>query len=73
MNKKQRDCALHFTPLMDIMNTQDPKPFPFDVPSEHWEFVELAFMSTSVVAVFPLADQTFHVGERGAVVPAGII
>ena len=72
MNEKKWDRVLHFTPLMDIMNIQDPKPFHFDVPGEHWKFVKFPFMVTPVVAFFPLVDQTFHVGERGAIVPASI-
>ncbi len=72
MNEKKWDRVLHFTPLMDIMNIQDPKPFHFDVAGEHWKFVKFPFMVTPVVAFFPLVDQTFHVGERGAIVPASI-
>jgi hypothetical protein len=73
MNKKQRDRTLYFTPLMDIMDTQGPKPFHFNVTGEHWEFVKFALVGTPVVAVFPLVDQASHVRERDAVVPAGIV
>ena len=73
MDKKQWDRALHFTPLMDIMNIQHPKSFDFDVAREHGKLVEFALVSTPVVAVLPLVDQTFQVGERDAVVPACIV
>lgn len=69
MNEKQWDRPLHFTPLMDIMDIQHPKPFDFDVAREHWKLVEFALVDTPVVAVLPLVDQTFQVGERDAVVP----
>jgi len=73
MNEKQWDRALHFTPLMDIMNIQHSESFDFDIAREHWKLVEFALVSTPVVAVLPLVGQTFQVGERDAVVPPGIV
>lgn len=73
MNEKQGDRALHFAPLMDIMNIQRPKPFDLDVAREHRELVEFMLVGTPVVAVLPLVDQTFQVGERDAVVPPCIV
>ena len=54
---------------MDIVNIQDSEPFHFNVTSEHWKFVEFAFMGAPVVAVSPFVDETFHIGERDAIVP----
>ena len=73
MDEKHWDRALHFTPLMNIMDIQRPKSFDFDVTREHWKLVEFALVNTPVVAVVPLVGQTFQVGERDAVVPAGIV
>jgi hypothetical protein len=57
---------------MDIVDVQYPKPFHLDVTGEHWKLIEIAFMRAPVVAVFPFVDQTLHIGERGAIVPASI-
>ena len=72
MDEEQRDRTFQFTPLVYVMNIQGPKPFHFDVPGEHWKLIEFAFMCAPVVAVFPHVDQTFHIGEGGAVVPSNI-
>jgi hypothetical protein len=73
MKKKERYRALHIALLMDIMNIQRPEPFDLDVAREPRELVEFALVGAPVVAVLPLVDQTFQVGERDAVVPAGIV
>jgi hypothetical protein len=73
MDKEQRDRTFNVTPLMDIVNIQDPKPFHFDVTGKHWKFIEFAFMRAPVVAVFPFVDQTFHIGEGDAIVPADVV
>jgi hypothetical protein len=73
MNEKQWDRASHFAPLMDIMNIQRPKSFDFNVARKHWELVEFALVGAPVVAILPLVDQTFQVGERDTVVPTGIV
>ena len=73
MNKKQWDRALHFAPLMHIMNIQHPESFDFEVACEHRKLVEIALVDTPVVAVLPLVYQPFQVGERDTVIPASIV
>ncbi len=72
MYKEQWDGAFQCAPLMYIVDVQGPEPFHFDVSGEHWKLIEFVFMRTPVVAVFPFVDQTFHIRERDAAIPANV-
>ena len=72
MDKEQRDRTFHWTPLMDIMDIQDSELLHFDVTGKHRKFVEFAFMGAPVVAISPFVDETFDIGERDTIVPAGV-
>lgn len=74
MREQQRDCILDFTPLMNKVNIQRLEAaVDLNRSDEIGQLVYSGFMFSPVVRLAPVCRQSFHVGERSAVIPiAGV-
>lgn len=73
MDEEKGDSIGIVALLVDIMNVEGAKAFDWNVAGEHGESVDLGLSSAPVETFLPACNETFDIGERDAILPAGIV
>lgn len=73
MGKEQRDCSLYIALLIHEVYIQTFEAVDLNCSLEIWEFIELSFLLPPIKLFSPVFDQSFHVSQGGAVVPARLV
>lgn len=73
MGEEQRDCTLYIALLVHEMYIQRLEPVNLYSSLEIWQLVELSFLLSPIEILPPIGDQSFHVSQRGAIIPLGLV
>ena len=73
MREEQRNCTIYIALLVYEMNIQRFEAVDLNRSLEIWELIELSFLLPPIEFFLPVCSQSFHVSQRGAIVPARLV
>lgn len=73
MGEEQRDCTLYIALLVHEVYIQRFKSLHLYSRLEIWQLVELSFLLSPIEFLPPISTQSFHVSQRGAIIPLGLV
>lgn len=73
MGKEQRYCTIYVALLVNEMYVQRFEAVHLYGGLEVGQLVELSFLLPPIKILSPVRSQSFHVSQRGAIVPACLI
>lgn len=73
MREKQRNCSLYIALLVHEMYIQRFEAVDLYGGLEIWQFIELSFLPSPIKSFSPVNSQSFHISQRCAIVPAGMV
>ena len=73
MREEQRDCPLDIALLIHEMYIQGIKPIDLYSSLEVGQLIELSFLLSPIKVLFPVCTQSFHISQRCAIIPSGLV
>lgn len=73
MGEEQRDCTLYIALLVHEVYIQRFESLNLYSRLEIWQLVELSFLLSPIEFLPPISTQSFHVSQRGAIIPLGLV
>lgn len=73
MGEEQRDCTLYIAPLVHEMYVQRFESVNLYSSLEIGQLVELCFLLSPIESLPPIGAQSFHVSQRSAIIPSGLV
>ena len=73
MGEEQRDCPFYIAFLVHKMYIQRFEAVRLYCSLEIWQLIEFCFLLSPIEVVSPICSQPFHVRQRGAIVPTGLV
>lgn len=73
MGEEQRDCTPYIALLVHEVYIQSFESIDLYCSLEIWQLIELSLLLSPIEFLPPIGAQSFHVSQRGAIIPFGLV